>query len=79
MSLYPMLYSISLDQEETVGEVGVWDDLGWSWRLRWRRTRFEWEALQEEDFFRKISTSIISREIKDNHIWGGDITGEFFY
>jgi len=24
-----------------VGEVGVWEDSGWKWRLRWRRARFE--------------------------------------
>jgi len=58
MSLYPRMYSMSLDQGKTVGEVGVWDDSGWTWQLRWRRTRFEWKALSKEDLFRKLSTTI---------------------
>jgi len=52
-------------------------DSWWSWCLRWRRVRFEWEALQEEDMLRIISSCSINRELKDNQIWGGDISGEF--
>jgi len=60
-----------------VGEVGLWEDSGWSWHLRWRRIRSEWEALQEEHMLRIISACIFNRELKDNQIWEGDISGEF--
>jgi len=33
--------------------------------------------MQEEDMLTIISTSFINKEIKDNQIWGGDISGEF--
>ena len=34
-----------------VGEVGSWVDFGWLWRLNWRRARFEWESIMEEEMF----------------------------
>jgi len=37
-SLYPILYSLSLNQ--MVGETGFWDDYRWHWHLKWRRERF---------------------------------------
>jgi len=49
----------------------------WTWRLRWRRVRFEWESLQEEDILRYISTGSLRRETKDLQTWGGDPTEEF--
>ena len=27
-----------------MGEVGEWENSVWKWRLRWRRTIFEWES-----------------------------------
>ena len=39
-TLFPRLFSVSLDQGKTVAEVGSWEDLEWNWRLRWRRPRF---------------------------------------
>ena len=42
-TLYPRLFSLSLNQGQKVEEVGVWDDLVWRWSLTWRRSRFEWE------------------------------------
>ena len=40
-TLFPGLYSLSLNQGQKVEEVGVWDDLEWRWTLTWRRSRFE--------------------------------------
>jgi len=44
-TLYPRLYSLSLNQGQKVEEVGVWDELAWRWTLNWRRSRFEWESV----------------------------------
>jgi len=38
--LFPRLFSLSLNQGMTVGEIGYWDDHGWHWHLNWRRERF---------------------------------------
>jgi len=48
ITLYPGIYSLSLDQGLMVDEVGEWVNSTWQWRLRWRRARFEWESMQEE-------------------------------
>jgi len=53
-TLFPRLYSVSLDQSKVVGEVGSWEDVGWSWRLSWRRSRFAWESVMEEDLLNLI-------------------------
>jgi len=54
-SMYPRLYALSLDQGRTVGEVGVWAESTWNWRLRWIRVKFVWEVVQEEEMVSKIS------------------------
>jgi len=74
ISMYPRLFSLSMDQGKTVREVGVWVYSMWRWRLKWRRVRFEWESRQEEDLIRYISTSSLSRDIEDMQMWGGDTT-----
>ena len=70
--VFPRLYSISLDQGKKVGEVGVWLDSDWQWRLRWRRNKFEWKVPQEEELMRTISRINMNKETKDIQIWRGD-------
>jgi len=48
-----------------VGEVGVWEGSVWRLRLRWRRERFVWESIQEEELYRFISMGTIKREKKE--------------
>ena len=45
--------------------------------MRWRRVRFQWEFEQEDEMLRSIARVNLSREVKDTHIWEGDISGEF--
>jgi len=68
--MYPRLYALSLDQGRTVGEVGVWKASTWNWWLRWRRVKFIWKVVQEEDMIRKISMCTINRGLQ------GDISGD---
>ena len=77
VNLYPRLYSLSKDQRKKVGEVEVWEDLGWQWRLRWRRVRFVWESTQEEDMLRYIYRGALNREEMDIQLWKRDSTGDF--
>jgi len=59
-----------MNQGQKVGEVGVWEESVWRWSLRWRRERFEWESMLEEELFR-------NREVKDIQVWGSDDSGLF--
>jgi len=61
----------------TLAEMGEWEDAVWLWRFRWRRTRFQWESTEEEDLIRIISRLKMSKEFKDNLVWGGDVSDDF--
>jgi len=66
------MYSISLDLDQKVGEVGVWEVSEWQWRLKWRHARFVWESAQEEELLRYISKVKLNREVKDEQVWGSE-------
>lgn len=38
MSLFPRLYSLSIQQNFTISDVGGWDGEAWAWNFQWRRT-----------------------------------------
>ena len=44
----------------------------WHWRLRWKRARFEWGSLQEEEMLRNISTGTLKREVKNLQVFVDD-------
>ena len=37
---FSRLYSISMQQNTNIEELGVWDGLNWCWNLMWRREYF---------------------------------------
>jgi hypothetical protein len=37
---FPRLFSISLQPEETIKDIGVWSSGSWLWQLKWRRPFF---------------------------------------
>jgi len=62
-------HSLSLNQGEKVGEAGVWVGSEWRWSLRWRRARFVWETIMEEDLLRLISQTNRYKDVKDYQVW----------
>jgi len=66
-----------LDQGLTVAEVGEWGEAGWQWRLKWRRGRFEWEVVLEEDLIRYVANGSLNKEANDRILWRGDSSGAF--
>jgi len=64
-----------LDQGLTVAEVSKWGELGWQWRLNWRRGRFERESVLGEDFLRYVAKGTMNKEANDRILWGGDSSG----
>jgi len=75
--MFPRLYTIYLEQGKMVGEVGSWGELGWSWRLGWRRTRFEWENSVEEEMMNLITRKTLNKDSEDIIEWNGDPKGVF--
>ncbi|XP_068466531.1 uncharacterized mitochondrial protein AtMg00310-like [Phaseolus vulgaris] len=76
-SLYPRLFSLSLDQGLMVIEVGEWVGAAWRWNLRWRRDRFEWETLLETNLVQLLSRVSLLKDQKDVQMWGCDGLGSF--
>jgi len=76
-SLFPKLYSLSLNQGHTVGKVGEWVESEWRWCLRWRRTRFEWEASVETDLTMVLSRAVLKKNNKDVQVWGKEVSGTY--
>ena len=70
-------FSISLDQDWKVGELGTQVGLEWSWRLIWRRNRFEWERKQEDEQLMALSNVHMNREAKDLKVWEGEDSNQF--
>ena len=76
-SLFPRLFSLSLNQGQTVGEVGVWINSDWRRRLTWRRARFEWESSLEAYLFTLLSGALMRRNDVDVQVWGKEEPGLF--
>jgi len=76
-SMFPRLYSLSLNKGQNVGEVGEWTNSKWRWRLRWRRNRFEWKSPMEEELISLLSRVILKKNVKDIQVWGKE-PGPFF-
>jgi hypothetical protein len=40
---FPRLFSISLQRDANIKDMGVWASGVWIWQLKWRRPFFAWE------------------------------------
>jgi len=49
-----MIYANSVQKDLRIEDVGEWIDIGWEWKLGWRRDWFEWERPSVEAFFRNL-------------------------
>ncbi|KAK2426239.1 hypothetical protein P8452_40952 [Trifolium repens] len=73
---FPRLFSMSVQQGETITEVGSWMNRVWRWELRWRRGFFVWEEqlLHElEDVIHNVN--IVDTD--DRWVWNPDLVGGF--
>jgi len=65
------------DQGKKLGELGVWVDSAWQWRLSWGRNRFEWKCVQEEELFFTLANIYMNRQAKELMVWLGDGFGKY--
>jgi len=72
-SLFQRLYSLSVNQEHKIEDVGAWEGSEWKWKLEWRRDRFEWESELEANLFEFIVRADVKKTKNDIRVWG---TGE---
>ena len=76
-TVFPRLFSLSLNQGHKVEEVGGWEGSMWRWSLSWRRVRFEWETLMEAELGALISRVNVMKDEKDALVWRSEATGRF--
>jgi len=69
-SLLHRLFSLSVNQEQKVEDVGEWEGTDWRWRLEWRRDRFEWETELEGNLLDYILRANVNKNISDIRVWG---------
>ncbi|KAK2435218.1 hypothetical protein QL285_020294 [Trifolium repens] len=60
--LFPRLFSISLQVDANIKEMGVWSSGVWIWQLKWRRPFFVWEEEVYRDFLLLLEVVPISRD-----------------
>ena len=69
-SLLYRLFSLSVNQEQKIEDVGEWEGTDWRWRLEWRRDKFEWESELEANLLECILRANINKNISDIPVWG---------
>jgi mannosylglycoprotein endo-beta-mannosidase len=73
---FPRLYSISIQQEEVVGNMGMWTNGVWRWELRWRREFFIWEENVVTQLV-EILNDITLLEEEDSWMWRPNVGDGF--
>ena len=76
-TLFPRLFSLSLNKGQKVGEVGEWINSVWRWRLRWRRDKFVWESDLEQELILLLSRVTLKYNVSDIQVWGKEEPGQF--
>jgi hypothetical protein len=59
---FPRLFSISLQPEENIKDMGNWVSEIWMWNLKWRRPFFAWEEELYREFILLLEGASISRD-----------------
>jgi len=66
---FSRFFSISADHGKSVGEIRVWTNLGWKWRLNWIRDIFVWDCAHVDQLTVILNNSQLHREISNSRSW----------
>ena len=66
---FPRLYTISLQKNLCVSQMGDWQETSWVWHLTWRRNLFEWEHEEVQRLIIIIQQITPDRETEDSMVW----------
>ena len=68
--LFPRLYSISLQKNLLISQMGMWHEGTWIWHLTWRRSLYEWEINEVSNLKAHIDQKRPIGDLEDGVIWG---------
>lgn len=74
---FPRLFSISIQSEALISQMGEWVNEVWSWKFRWRRHLFDWEKEEFDNLMLIIEHRKLVRNKKDGVTWHGVETKKF--
>ena len=71
----PRLFTISLQKNCLISQMGTWNDGAWSWNLRWRRILYDWELDDLQRLTRLIELNKPNSGMADGLYWkhSGDL------
>lgn len=58
-----------------MGDVGLWEDGSWRWRLEWRRQWFMWELPMVEALMEDFGRVTLLQNENDKVLWKSGSTG----
>ena len=66
---FPRLYTLSLQKNLFISQMGDWHEESWEWNLTWRRTLYEWGNDDVTRLKRLIEQKSPNRDMKDGVYW----------
>ena len=66
---FPRLYTISLQKDLSVSQMGEWQDNFWAWDLAWRRNLYDWECEEVQRLRNVIQQITPDRAAEDSVFW----------
>ena len=72
---FPRLYTLSLQKNHLVNQMGVWPESSWAWLLTWRRSLYVWEYEEVQRLETIIQQSIPDAHTEDCVVWKHSAAG----
>ncbi|KAL8508386.1 hypothetical protein ACS0TY_018846 [Phlomoides rotata] len=63
------LYNLSSQQDETISRMGRWEESGWVWELKWRRSLRKSEQILLNELMLHLSRAVLRRNEDDTWRW----------
>ncbi|GKU91338.1 hypothetical protein SLEP1_g5225 [Rubroshorea leprosula] len=76
-NVFPRLYMLSTGKDNTIDEMGRWEDNKWVWNLPWRRTPHSWEQDSMQDFNKLLKETNLTIGKEDTWTWERDQLGDY--
>jgi hypothetical protein len=73
---FPRLFSISVQQNNVIRQMGSWTNGMWRWELHWRRNFLPWEEPLFHDL-ENVINNVVLREVEDSWLWKPNVEEGF--
>ncbi|KAL6566436.1 hypothetical protein OROGR_002051 [Orobanche gracilis] len=71
------LFTVAVDKEAKISDMGEWREGEWYWNFQWRRSLFQWELQQLDTLTNRIKDSKPLLDKDDWWFWKHDKSGTF--